>query len=50
MLLVTTSHSLLLIDPAAGSIAPVHRGLGLYFGIATDGDGISWRRAGELAT
>jgi hypothetical protein len=38
MMLVTTSHSLLLIDPAAGSIAPIHRGLGLYFGIATDGE------------
>jgi hypothetical protein len=38
MLLVTTSHSLLRVDPASGAIAPIHRGLGLYFGIATDGE------------
>ncbi len=38
MLLVTTSHSLLKIDPASGAVHPVHRGQGLYFGIATDGE------------
>jgi hypothetical protein len=38
MLLVTTSHSLLTIDPASGAMAPVHRGQGLYFGVATDGE------------
>jgi hypothetical protein len=37
-LLVTTSHSLLRIDPDSEAVTPVHRGLGLYFGIATDGD------------
>jgi len=38
MLLVTTSHSLLLVDPLSGAMTPIHRGLGLYFGIATDGE------------
>lgn len=38
MLLATTSHSLLRIDIASGRIEPVHRGQGLYFGIATDGE------------
>jgi hypothetical protein len=38
MLLVTTSHSLLQVDPASGRIHTIHRGLGLYFGIATDGE------------
>jgi hypothetical protein len=38
MLLVSTSHSLLQVDPASGRVHPVHRGLGLYFGIASDGD------------
>jgi hypothetical protein len=37
-LLVTTSHSILEVDSATGAITPVHRGLGLYFGIATDGE------------
>jgi hypothetical protein len=36
-LLVTTSHSLLALDPATGKVAPIHRGEGLYYGIATDG-------------
>jgi hypothetical protein len=38
MLLVTTSHSLLRVDPESGTSVPIHRGLGLYFGIATDGE------------
>jgi streptogramin lyase len=37
MLLATTSHSLLRVDPRTGAFEPIHRGLGLYFGIATDG-------------
>jgi hypothetical protein len=37
-LLVTTSHSLLRMDPDSGAVEPLHRGLGLYFGIASDGD------------
>ena len=37
MLLVTTSHSILRLDPATGRHEPVHRGLGLYYGIADDG-------------
>ena len=36
-LLVTTSHSLLRVDAESGQFEPVHRGRGLYFGIATDG-------------
>jgi hypothetical protein len=36
MLLVTTSHSLLRIEPESEVVEPVHRGMGLYFGIATD--------------
>jgi len=36
-LLVTTSHSLLLFDPDTGRSRPVHRGAGLYYGIAVDG-------------
>lgn len=37
-LLVTTSHSLLRLDSLSGSSQPVHRGRGLYFGMARDGD------------
>jgi len=37
-LLVTTSHSVLRVDGGSGAFEPVHRGLGLYFGIATDGE------------
>ena len=37
-LLVTTSHSLLRVDTRSGEARPVHRGLGLYFGLATDGE------------
>jgi hypothetical protein len=37
-LLVTTSHSLLKVDVDARSVEPIHRGDGLYFGIATDGE------------
>lgn len=33
-LLVTTSRSLLLFDAASGEFRPVHRGAGLYYGIA----------------
>jgi hypothetical protein len=36
-LLVTTSHSLLRFDAGSGAFQPLHRGRGLYFGIATDG-------------
>jgi hypothetical protein len=36
-LLVTTSHSLLRVDAESGAYEPLHRGRGLYFGIATDG-------------
>ena len=36
-LLVTTSHSLLRVDAETGAYQPLHRGRGLYFGIATDG-------------
>lgn len=36
-LLVTTSHSLLAVDAVRGEWHPLHRGLGLYFGIADDG-------------
>lgn len=36
-LLVTTSHSLLQVDCESGAATPVHRGFGLYYGIATDG-------------
>ncbi len=38
VLLATTSHSLLRIDPESGAFEPLHRGLGLYFGITTDGE------------
>lgn len=38
MLLVTTSHSLLRVDPRTADVQPIHRGLGLYFGVATDGE------------
>ncbi len=38
MLLVTTSHSLLRVDVESRLVEPVHRGHGLYFGIATDGN------------
>jgi hypothetical protein len=38
MLLVTTSHSILEVDTATGAATPVHRGLGLYYGIASDGE------------
>ena len=34
MLVVSTSHSLLLVDPASGEFTPIHRGNGLYYGIA----------------
>ncbi len=37
MLLVTTSHSILCLDPESGSSSPVHRDSGLYYGIASDG-------------
>jgi hypothetical protein len=37
-LLVTTSHSVLLVDGSSGDAKPVHRGQGLYFGIASDGE------------
>jgi hypothetical protein len=37
LLLVTTSHSLLRVDPDSGSYSPVHRGAGLYYGMANDG-------------
>ena len=33
-LLVTTSQSVLLVDAATGAAAPLHRGAGLYYGIA----------------
>ena len=33
-LLVTTSRSLLLLDAASGAFRPLHRGAGLYYGIA----------------
>jgi len=36
-ILVTTSHSLLLFDPDTGRARPLHRGAGLYYGIAFDG-------------
>jgi hypothetical protein len=35
---VTTSHSVLLVDGSSGDAKPVHRGQGLYFGIASDGE------------
>lgn len=35
-LLVTTSHSLLWMDALTGQTQPLHRGAGLYYGIATD--------------
>ena len=35
-MLVTTSHSLLWVDAHSGQIHPLHRGAGLYYGIATD--------------
>jgi lipopolysaccharide transport system ATP-binding protein len=35
-LLVTTSHSLLWLDAATGRSCPVHRGAGLYYGMASD--------------
>lgn len=35
-LLVTTSHSLLWLDENTGHTVPLHRGAGLYYGIATD--------------
>lgn len=34
LLLVTTSKSILLVDTAARDVIPVHRGQGLYYGIA----------------
>lgn len=34
--LVTTSHSLLWLDENTGYTLPLHRGAGLYYGIATD--------------
>ena len=37
-LLVSTSHSLLLVDGGGRRTELVHRGRGLYFGIACDGD------------
>lgn len=33
-LLVTTSRSLLLVDTASGQYRPIHRGAGLYYGLA----------------
>ncbi len=39
-LLVTTSHSLLLVDTDSGSAQPLHRGSGLYYGIAQKHDTI----------
>jgi hypothetical protein len=36
-LLVSTSHSLLRVDAESGAYEPLHRGRGLYFGIASDG-------------
>lgn len=36
-ILVTTSHSLLLFDTDTGRARPLHRGAGLYYGIAFDG-------------
>ncbi len=35
-LLVTTSHSLLWLDEHTGQTVPLHRGAGLYYGIASD--------------
>jgi hypothetical protein len=35
-LLVTTSHSLLHVDTESGAFKPLHRGAGLYFGMASD--------------
>lgn len=40
--LVTTSFSLLLVDLNTGEIKPIHRGLGLYYGIATDNFSRYW--------
>mgnify|MGYP006288070711 CR=1 FL=1 len=38
--LVTTSHSLLLVDTATGDSAVVHRGQGVYYGLAVTPDAV----------
>lgn len=50
MLLVTTSHSFLRVDPASGAFEPIHRGRGLYFGIATDGRGYFVAARGRMVS
>lgn len=50
MILVTTSHSVLLLDPASGVGVPIHRGLGLYYGIATDGENYHVAARGRMVS
>jgi hypothetical protein len=38
MLVVSTSQSLLLVEPETGAFTPMHRGAGLYYGIARRGN------------
>ncbi len=50
MFLVTTSHSILKLEPDTGEVEPIHHGSGLYYGIATDGENYFVAARGRLVS